>query len=118
MVNVQPSPDKGAKPAGLQLAAAGAGPHDELHSRSEARSPNYERFDVFVGNLPGWAPLPATGIDVSERGMCFAVASPIEPGVNVCVRPVQALPEQDGVAGRVVYCTQTVGGYKVGLHID
>ena len=118
MVNVQPSSGKSAKPAWFQLAAAGARPRDDLRNRSEARAPNYERFDLFVGDIPGWAPLPATGIDVSERGMCFAVTTRIEPGANVCVRPVQALPEQEGVAGRVVYCTQTVGGYKVGLHID
>lgn len=61
------------------------------------------------------APIPADACDLSEIGMGFRcrIKIPRETIVFICRRGTS-----EGVRARVTACTQTVGGYRIGVQFD
>ncbi len=59
----------------------------------------------------------AKTFNVSRGGIGIVVRQPIEEGITIEIGPDQGLTES--IRARVMHCTQTVGGYKLGcLFVD
>ena len=59
---------------------------------------------------------PGTVLDASTTGIMIRQREEMDVGTLVIVRAV--LDDQDvAIAGQVMHCTQTVGGYKVGIEL-
>ena len=107
-----------AKPAWYVEALEAVDERGVLVKRSEARTPYPEHFDVMVGDNPALLSVPATGVNISGSGMCLVLRTRVPLFTIVRVRPSFGDDDQDWVSGRVIHCTQTVGGHKVGIQVD
>jgi hypothetical protein len=107
-----------AKPSWYVEALGAVDEQGVLIKRSEARAPYPEHFDVMVGDNPAPLSVPATGVNISESGMCLVLRTRVNLFTIVRVRPSFGDDDQDWVSGRVIHCTQTVGGHKIGIQVE
>ena len=107
-----------AKPAWYVDALEVVDAQEVLIKRSEARAAFPEHFDVMVGDDPAPLSVPATGVNISGSGMCLVLRRTVPLFTIVRIRPSFGDDDQDWVSGRVIHCTQTVGGHKVGIQVE
>ena len=88
-----------------------------LNKRSEPRRDSYLLAFLEAGDTPGVERLSVKVTNVSSRGIGFIARSPLEESREFQLTP-QGVSEHgtpfEAVRVRVVHCTQTVQGYKVG----
>jgi hypothetical protein len=89
-----------------------------LVKRSETRTPFPEHFAVMVGDNPALLSVSGTGVNISESGMCLILRTRLDLFTIVRVRPSFSDDDQDWVSGRVIHCTQTLGGHKICIQVD
>lgn len=92
-----------------------------LNKRSDERHFYASPVDIRVETKAGLAGGPSARVfNVSVNGVGLISREPIEAGLTVILVPRDATPEviaQDGVRAKVVYCRQTIQGYKVGCEL-
>jgi hypothetical protein len=109
---------KQSRPQWFLDALAEATEQDVLVKRREQRQPFMDNLEVEFLTGPRRAKLNSRGQNVSETGLCIVSRSRIDLYVEVRLRPDCADAPQEWLNGRIIHCTQTVGGYKIGIQVD
>ena len=107
-----------AKPAWYVEAIEEVDAQGVMVKRSEMRTPFPEHFAVMVGDAPVPLSVSGTGVNISGSGMCLILRKRVDLYTLVRVRPSFSDDDQDWVSGRVIHCTQTIGGHKIGIQVD
>lgn len=100
--------------------------HFKISSDDQRRKRLQRRFDVentiaevlldSMERPEDAAPLTMTVVDVSPGGVMLRSFDPLERGTGMAMR-FKLGPDDVTLMGRVMHCTPTLGGYKVGIKL-
>ena len=86
--------------------------------RSFPRYQTNADFIIEPGENAEALPLFVKGYNVSDRGLGVLCKARILAGTRVQVRSDFDAPDAPPVPASIMHCTQTVGGFKIGLRFD
>ena len=101
----------------LDIIAKHPAPPDPVHRREHTRGhPAFQWAKVAFEKAGAPIVRPGTVLDASTTGIMIRQREEVDVRTLVIVRAV--LDNQDiTIAGQVMHCTQTVGGYKIGIEL-
>lgn len=100
--------------------------HFKVSADEQRRKRGHRRFDVentiaevLLENMDrpeSAAPLTMCVIDVSPSGIMLRSFEPLQRGVGIAMRFTLG-PDDVTLMGRIMHCTPTLGGFKVGVRL-
>lgn len=105
-------------PAWLQEALQGD-PTDTLpNKRAETRKVFCFLARVDRADPPAGEPVVVRLFNVGRGGVGFTARQPFTAGTRLRLAPDESSDAHQAVFARVVHCTQTIQGYKVGCRLE
>ncbi len=88
-----------------------------LRRRRHSRFRCTQDYVIRCGAGCSFPDLEVKGLNISQLGLGVLSRQPIPCAYEVWIHDVEQSPDEPWLTASVIHCTQTLGGYKVGLQL-